>query len=39
LNKFAAEESAANCDGSTAVPILNTNDFQCFLNKFSVGCS
>ncbi|MFN0133401.1 MAG: kelch repeat-containing protein [Phycisphaerales bacterium] len=26
----------ANCDGSTAVPILNVNDFVCFLNKFVV---
>ncbi len=29
----------ANCDGSTAPPVLNINDFICFLNKFSVGCS
>jgi hypothetical protein len=27
----------ANCDGSTAPPILNANDFQCFLNKFAAG--
>ena len=26
-----------NCDGSTAPPILNANDFQCFLNKFAGG--
>jgi hypothetical protein len=26
-----------NCDGSTAGPILNANDFQCFLNKFAAG--
>ncbi len=25
----------ANCDASTAAPILNANDFQCFLNKFA----
>jgi len=25
----------ANCDNSTAPPILNANDFQCFLNKFA----
>ncbi len=24
-----------NCDGSTAAPILNANDFQCFLNRFA----
>jgi hypothetical protein len=27
----------ANCDESTAPPILNANDFQCFLNKFVAG--
>jgi hypothetical protein len=27
----------ANCDGSTAAPILNVLDFNCFLNKFSAG--
>ncbi|MFN0134440.1 MAG: immunoglobulin domain-containing protein [Phycisphaerales bacterium] len=27
----------ANCDGSTATPILNVNDFTCFLNKFAAG--
>ena len=27
----------ANCDGSTAPPILNINDFQCFLNKYATG--
>ncbi len=27
----------ANCDGSTAAPMLTANDFQCYLNKFSVG--
>jgi hypothetical protein len=26
-----------NCDGSTLAPILNSNDFQCFLNKFAMG--
>jgi hypothetical protein len=25
----------ANCDNSTLPPILNINDFQCFLNKFA----
>jgi hypothetical protein len=25
----------ANCDNSSAPPILNANDFQCFLNKFA----
>jgi subtilisin-like proprotein convertase family protein len=27
----------ANCDGSTVAPILNANDFTCFLNKFAAG--
>ena len=27
----------ANCDQSTAAPILNANDFQCFLNQFAAG--
>jgi hypothetical protein len=26
-----------NCDGSTTAPILNVNDFTCFLNKYSAG--
>jgi hypothetical protein len=27
----------ANCDGSTATPVLNVDDFTCFINKFAVG--
>jgi hypothetical protein len=27
----------ANCDGSTAQPILNINDFVCFQSKFAAG--
>ncbi|MFN0132831.1 MAG: GC-type dockerin domain-anchored protein [Phycisphaerales bacterium] len=26
-----------NCDNSTSPPVLNVNDFICFLNKFSTG--
>jgi hypothetical protein len=26
-----------NCDASTAAPILNVNDFACFLNRFAAG--
>ena len=26
-----------NCDGSTTPPVLNINDFQCFLNAFAAG--
>lgn len=29
----------ANCDGSTSPPVLNANDFQCFLNNFASGSS
>jgi hypothetical protein len=29
----------ANCDGSTTAPILNANDFQCFLNLYAAGDS
>ena len=25
----------ANCDGSTAVPFLNVQDFSCFLQKYA----
>jgi hypothetical protein len=27
----------ANCDESSAPPVLNANDFQCFLNRFASG--
>lgn len=27
----------ANCDNSTAAPILNINDFLCFMNQFNAG--
>ncbi len=27
----------ANCDASTVPPVLNVNDFTCFLNKFAAG--
>ncbi|MFN0130933.1 MAG: GC-type dockerin domain-anchored protein [Phycisphaerales bacterium] len=30
-------ECYANCDGSTAMPILNVNDFVCFSNRFAAG--
>ncbi len=29
----------ANCDNSTATPLLTANDFQCFLNKFAAADS
>ena len=27
----------ANCDGSTATPVLNINDFICFQSRFAAG--
>jgi hypothetical protein len=29
----------ANCDASTVSPVLNVNDFTCFLNRFAAGNS
>jgi hypothetical protein len=29
----------ANCDQSSVLPVLNANDFQCFLNAFASGSS
>jgi trimeric autotransporter adhesin len=33
------EPCYANCDGSTAAPILNVGDFMCFINEFAAGTS
>ena len=33
----ATQACYANCDQSSSPPILNANDFQCFLNKFATG--
>ncbi len=33
------EECYANCDESTATPVLTANDFQCFLNRYAAGTS
>lgn len=33
----AYEVCYANCDGSTAAPILNINDFTCFQSRFTAG--
>jgi hypothetical protein len=27
----------ANCDGSSVAPILNANDFLCFLERYAAG--
>ena len=27
----------ANCDGFTTPPLLNVNDFTCFLNQYAAG--
>jgi hypothetical protein len=39
LNRFAAGDTYANCDGSSAAPALNVGDFACFLNAFAAGCT
>ncbi len=33
------ENCYANCDGSTVSPVLNANDFLCFLERFAQGSS
>jgi hypothetical protein len=37
LARWRCGPCAANCDGSTILPVLNVNDFVCFLNRFSSG--
>jgi hypothetical protein len=32
-------DCTTNCDGSSVLPVLNANDFQCFLNAFAAGQS
>jgi subtilisin-like proprotein convertase family protein len=39
LGRGAATTCYANCDQSTALPVLTGNDFQCFLNLFASGSS
>jgi hypothetical protein len=36
-NPFGTPVCYANCDGSTAPPVLNVLDFNCFLNRFTAG--
>jgi hypothetical protein len=38
LDRFTAGDAYANCDQSTAPPVLNVLDFNCFLNRFTAGC-
>ncbi|MBL9032240.1 MAG: S8 family serine peptidase [Phycisphaerae bacterium] len=35
INAAASLDCYANCDGSSAAPVLNVNDFTCFLNRFA----
>jgi hypothetical protein len=37
LTGFTPAACYANCDASTNVPVLNVNDFTCFLNAFAAG--
>jgi hypothetical protein len=39
LGAFANGSAYANCDGSTAAPVLTANDFVCFLTSYTTGCS
>ncbi len=39
INGTVGSACAANCDGSTTVPVLTANDFQCFLNNYAAGLS
>jgi hypothetical protein len=47
INEFAVAQSLpqaqqvvhyANCDASTTAPVLNVEDFACFINTFTQGC-
>ena len=35
--KYVARLCYANCDQSTIAPVLNVNDFSCFLNKYAAN--
>jgi hypothetical protein len=37
LARLACEPCYANCDGSTALPVLNVNDFLCFQSRFAAA--
>jgi hypothetical protein len=37
LTVAGAPPCYANCDGSTTAPVLNVNDFICFLGRFAAG--
>jgi VCBS repeat protein len=37
LSGLPSEVCYANCDGSTAVPIVNVADFDCFMARFNAG--
>ena len=38
LYKPAITPCYANCDNSSIAPVLNVNDFVCFLSKYAAGC-
>jgi hypothetical protein len=38
LQRFAAGDAWANCDGSTSEPALDVQDFACFLELYIAGC-
>jgi hypothetical protein len=39
LHRYSEGSGAANCDASTAAPILTSADFACFVRRYGEGCS
>jgi hypothetical protein len=39
LDSYVVSPCYANCDHSTSAPVLNVNDYTCFLNRFAAGDS
>jgi trimeric autotransporter adhesin len=38
IQRFLTADPYANCDQSTAPPVVNLADFTCFLQKYAAGC-
>jgi hypothetical protein len=38
MQKYAAGDPYANCDGSSTPPVFNVADFICFMQRFGRGC-
>jgi hypothetical protein len=37
--RIEANRCYANCDASKLAPVLNVNDFTCFINNYAAGCN